>query len=86
MDIPTLAWQERLYHRDTLRSGRYAALADAEGFEAICFAIEALGLRLEGAKKSLGKYKDRLEALSRESIVLSQLSVSHPERFTTFSA
>jgi len=41
---------------------------------------------LEGAKRSLGKYKDRLEVLSRGSIVLSQLSVSHPERFTTFSA
>lgn len=81
-----LAWQERLYHRDALRSGRYAALADAEGFDAICFAVEALGLRLEGAKRSLGKYKDRLEVLSRGSIVLSQLSVSHPERFTTFSA
>ena len=35
-----------MHYRDRFREARYAALADAEGFEAICFALEALGLRL----------------------------------------
>lgn len=54
MSPPTLQWDERLYHRDQLRAGRYAALADAEGFHEICFALEALGLRLYGEKENLG--------------------------------
>lgn len=84
MNIPTLQWQERLYHRDELRAGRYAALADAEGFHAICFALEALGLRLNGRKAALGDYKTALSDLARSSVVLSQLSESHPERFSRF--
>ena len=39
---------ERVHYRDRFREARYAALADAEGFGAICFALEALGLRLLG--------------------------------------
>ena len=42
----SLTWDERLHHRDQLRDARYAALADAEGFPIICFALEALGVRL----------------------------------------
>ena len=37
----TLTWPKRLHYRDGLRAARYAALADADGFEAICFALEA---------------------------------------------
>ena len=33
---------ERIYYRDQLRAGRYAALADAEGFYSICFALGIL--------------------------------------------
>lgn len=85
-DIPTLQWQERLYHRDQLRSGRYAALADAEGFHTICFALEALGLRLHGRKAALGGYRAGLAELAQASVVLSLLSVTHANQFTRFAA
>ena len=75
-----------MYHRDALRASRYAALADAEGFEAICFAIEALGLRLRGRKENLGKYEKALSDLAQSSVVLSQLSSTYSGRFSTFSA
>lgn len=80
----TLQWDERLYHRDQLRAGRYAALADAEGFLAICFALEALGLRLLGKKADLGKYEPKLRELSQGSVVLSALTEEHPCRFSKF--
>jgi CBS domain-containing protein len=86
MDILTLQWRERLYYRDQLRAGRYAALADAEGFQAICFALEALGMRLHGKKGALGQYEPKLAALAQESIVLSRLTQTHPALFTSFAA
>lgn len=84
MNTPTLQWNERLYHRDELRAGRYAALADAEGFHAICFALEALGLRLKGRKAALGGYMTVLSELAQSSVVLSQLTEAYPERFSRF--
>ena len=73
MQPTELRQHERLYHRDQLRAGRYAALADAEGFLTICFALEALGMRLYGQKADLGRYRSGLQALSNNSIVLSRL-------------
>lgn len=81
---PTLLWHERLYHRDQLRAGRYAALADAEGFHAICFALEALGLRLLGKKADLGQYQPKLAELALDSVVLTDLSYAEPGRFSKF--
>lgn len=83
---PTLQWYERLYHRDQLRAGRYAALADAEGFLTICFALEALGLRLLGKKKALKEYGQKLAELARDSVVLEELTKTEPARFTSFEA
>jgi hypothetical protein len=45
---------ERLHYRDRLREARYVALADAEGFQQMCFAIEALGKHLNPKAKGLG--------------------------------
>ncbi|WP_439606277.1 hypothetical protein [Hydrogenophaga sp.] len=83
---PTLQRFERLHHRDQLRAARYAALADAEGFSAICFALEALGLRLFRKKGDLGKYKLDLERLAGDSVVLSTLSNDLPQYFGKFAA
>ena len=83
---PTLQRFERLHHRDQLRAARYAALADAEGFSAICFALEALGLRLFRKKGDLGKYKVDLERLGGDSVVLSELSRDFPQYFGKFAA
>jgi hypothetical protein len=83
---PTLGWHERLYHRDQLRAARYSALADAEGFHSVCFALEALGLRLLGKKAELGKYEPKLRELSQKSVVLTQMSQSYAGIFSKFHA
>lgn len=83
---PTLLWHERLYHRDQLRAARYSALADAEGFHSVCFALEALGLRLHRSKAELGRYEQSLEALSEESVVLTEMSQAFPGIFSKFSS
>lgn len=77
---------ERLYYRDQLRAARYAALADAEGFHSICFALEALGMRLLGHKEALGSYKDKLRILAQKSTYLDQLPSSFPELLKDFDA
>lgn len=83
---PTLRWNERLHYRDQLRAARYAALADAEGFGEICFAVEAIGLRLRGEKADMGRYKPHIRGLSGDSLVLSALSKQFPCYFTRFDA
>jgi CBS domain-containing protein len=54
---PDLTQDERRYYRDQLRSARYEALADSEGFLSICFVLEDLGIRLLGIQKSIGGYQ-----------------------------
>ena len=85
-DPPPLQRFERLHYRDQLRAARYAALADAEGFGDVCFALEALGLRLLGKKRDMGQYEQKLGKLANDSIVLSQLSTTFPQYFTRFNA
>lgn len=75
---------ESRHYRDQLRAARYAALADAEGFEAICFALEALGLRLLGEQGDLGKYEDRIGFYARLSPVLNELAKTRPSGFKPF--
>jgi CBS-domain-containing membrane protein len=53
-----------LFYRDRLRAARYAALADAEGFEQVCFAVEALGMRLVDRQEALGKYRAAILSLA----------------------
>lgn len=81
-----LTWEERLHHRDQLREARYSALADAEGFSDICFAIEALGLRLLGAQASIGKYRDTIARLASDSSMLSDMPKKMPSMFGSFDA
>lgn len=77
---------EGRHYRDELRAGRYAALADAEGFDQICFALEALGLRLLGQQGDLGKYEDRIGFYARLSPVLNELAKTRPSGFKSFEA
>jgi CBS domain-containing protein len=72
------------YYRDQLREARYAALADSEGFDKICFALEALGLRLLGREGDLGKYEDPIGFYARLSPVLKELAKSRPSEFKSF--
>ena len=78
--------EESLYHRDQLRAARYAALADAEAFREICFAIEALGFRLLGRQADLGAYEPKLRELGKKSVVLTEMSQCHPGTFSNFSS
>lgn len=81
-----LEWHERLYYRDQLRAARYAALADAEGFHAVCFALEALGMRLLNTKGDLGRYAVKLRDLALDSTVLSELTKQYPGHLSRFDA
>jgi hypothetical protein len=83
---PTLSWNERLHYRDRLRASRYSALADSEGFGEICFAVEALGLRLLGKESTMHGYFEKIKPLIFDSIVLTTLTEQYPELFTTFDA
>lgn len=55
MPVRALSRDERKFYRDRLRAARYAALADSEGFDEICFAVESLGMRLLGERATLGE-------------------------------
>ncbi len=81
-----LSIPERLYYRDRLREARYAALADAEGFGEICFALEALGLRVHGKQEALGKYREKIEKFACDSTVLTHLVQVLPSRFKSYRA
>lgn len=85
-DPKKLEAAERVFYRDQLRAARYAAQADSEGFHQICYALEALGLRLHGIKADLGTYKPKLKQLGRDSEILSELTKSFPSSFTAFDA
>jgi hypothetical protein len=62
--------EERLFYRDRLREARYAALADAEGFQQMCFAIEALGKRLRPKATGLGQCRRELQGVASRSSLL----------------
>lgn len=68
-DASELCKDERLFYRDKLREARYEALADAESFQQICFAIEALGKRLEPEKVGLGNFRECLRRLVVEDAI-----------------
>lgn len=85
-EIRELDSKESVYYRDRFREARYAALADAEGFGAICFALESLGLRLLGEQATLERYKPRIADRARKSTVLAELTSRFPARFKPFDA
>lgn len=78
--------EQCIFYRDQLRQGRYAALADAEGFHFICFTLEALGLHLGGDKKSLGAYKDLLSQLFLNAKELTNIIDNFPNYFSSFNS
>ena len=84
--VDNLSADEKIYYRDRLRSARYSALADSEGFGEICFAIEALGLRLTGEKGAIGTYRAAIGELAKNSVLMNSLFESFPQLFTKFSA
>lgn len=86
-DMPVeLTPAERLHYRDLLRSARYETLADAEGFESICFAVERLGMRLHGQVAAMGTYRAALKILAIESTIFCELPAQFPQLFVPFDA
>lgn len=79
-----LTSEERIFYRDQLREARYAALADSEAFESICFAVESLGARLSGKKTNLNDYKNHLHSLSKKSSLYECLTKENPHFFSEF--
>lgn len=77
---------ERIAFRDRLRAARYSALADAEGFHEVCYAVEALGMRLHGKEGTIHKYWPCLSALAEHSPLFGSLPTTFPEFFTRFDA
>jgi hypothetical protein len=75
-----------LFYRDRLRAARYAALADAEGFSEICFAVEALGMRMLDQQAMLGNYKGKLVPLAANIGVMKTLANDYPGCFSQFHA
>jgi hypothetical protein len=70
--VSDLSNEERLFHRDRLREARYAALADAEGFSQMCFAIEGLGKRLHPKARGLAECHNVLQKLAKTSALLPE--------------
>ena len=77
---------ECLHYRDQFRAARYAALADAEAFGEICFALESLGLRLLGQQGTLGAYQERIGVYALRSPLFNELAKTSPSRFKSFGA
>ena len=86
MSTASLSPEERLLYRDRLRAARYAALADSEGFGEICFAVEALGMRLCGREGTLNKYYASIADLARRVPERERLAAEYPGSFTRFEA
>lgn len=66
--------EQKEFYRDQLRSARYAALADAEGFQAVIHSLESIGRQIMGKALSLGLYKGELLSLGLYKDPLSCLA------------
>jgi hypothetical protein len=62
-----LSNEAKLYFRDEIRLAIAKAQKDAEGYQDILFTIEKLGMVMSGKIRDLGKYKDCLSQLVKES-------------------
>jgi CBS domain-containing protein len=81
-----LCLAEAVYYRDLLRHARYAAQANAEAFDEICFAVERLGQRLADKQMSLGKYRTYIRWCAEFSQMAKELAETYPMFFSRFDA
>lgn len=63
--------------RDQLRQARVHAHHDAEGFQAILFAVERLGCSLLGTIGDLGRYQAKLAAFASQSPLADELPAAY---------
>lgn len=81
---PGLRHEQRLHFRDAFKAGRAQALADAEGFTHLVFALERLGRLLEPGASNLGKMEPALTQLAVTSPLATDLPAQHPACHTPF--
>lgn len=86
MPARPLSSEDRVFYRDQLRTARYAALGDAEGFLQACYAIEALGKRLLGTEANMAEYRVSIKDIATAAPSLASLPTDFPMFFTQFDA
>ena len=88
---------QKEFYRDQLRSARNAALADAEGFQAVIHTLESIGRQIMGKALSFGLYKgkkplsldlykDPLSCLAHDSPLSIEIPSEWREYHTEFLA
>ncbi len=69
---------QKQFYRDQLRSARFVALADAEGFQAVLHSLELIGQQLVGEVRDLGGYEDELSSLADASPLSADIPSKWP--------
>ncbi|MEQ1761419.1 MAG: hypothetical protein ABL986_24175, partial [Vicinamibacterales bacterium] len=82
----SMAREQALHFRDALRDARAVALADAEAFDELLFAIERLGRYIHGQHGNLGIYRAGLQRLAAASPLAETLPKLLPEWHSTFES
>ena len=72
--------------RDELREARSAAFRDAEGFQALIFAIERLGSSLVGRAGTLREYRPKMAGLAERSPLAEDIPSTQPHWHTSFGS
>lgn len=82
--MPSLHKGARLGYRDQFRESRARAIADAEGFQEVLFAIERLGTAALGKVADLHKYEPKLREIAEDSSLAFSLPSKFRSLFTPF--
>lgn len=79
-----LSYDQKIYFRNLFRDARAKALNNSENFEDIIFALENLGKVLTGKEMSLGRYKDEIYDLAKQSVLADKIPEASPAFHTNF--
>ena len=74
-----------VFYLNELRSARNAALADAEGFQAVIHSLELMGQQLTGKVLKFGEYKRKLNCIAGLSSLSHKIVSKYPAYHTKFS-
>lgn len=79
-----LTYNQRIYFRNLFRNARAKALNNSENFEDIIFALESLGKFLTGEEMALGRYKNKIYELAKQSVLADEVPDASPAFHTNF--
>jgi hypothetical protein len=80
----SLSDEQRIYFRDLFRESRFAALRDAEGFDATLFALERFGKFLSPKGRSLGNFRLQISQAAEWSALAKKIPEEWPDFHTSF--